>query len=55
MTKAEKKYKNLVLNRKWNAPTEEQEEIVALRAQVKTLKKVTVSIKGANPRTRSIR
>jgi len=50
MMKAEKKYEDLVLDKKWNSPTEEQEEIVALRVQVETLKKATDSIK--RPRTK---
>ena len=39
MDKAEVKYKSLVQDGKWNAPSEEQEQIVALQAQIATLKK----------------
>ena len=34
MDKGEQKYKNLVLEGTWNKLTQEQEEIIALRAQV---------------------
>jgi len=34
MQKAEQKYKNLTLEKKWNKPSQEQEEIIALRAKI---------------------
>ena len=38
MTKAQQKHKTRVLANAWNAPTEEQEEIIALQAEVKEMK-----------------
>ena len=35
---AENKYKTLLLDDQWNSPTEEQNQIVALAAEVKKLK-----------------
>lgn len=41
MELAENKYKLLVENNQWNSPNEDQQKIIALAAQVKSLKKTS--------------
>ena len=52
MEKAEQKYKNMKLEGKWNKPTPEQEEIIALRAQVVLLEKKRNPKKDTEPAKR---
>ena len=50
MTKAQQKCKSRLLTNEWNAPTEEQEEIIALRAEIKEIK--AQKNKGNKPKPR---
>jgi hypothetical protein len=49
MTKAEQKYKTLLLDKEWNRPSPEQEDIIALRAQFEELKKKHAKAVKATP------
>lgn len=51
MVLAENKYKTMKINREWNAPTEQDKELVALKAEVKRLernRRTSNSKKGTN-------
>ena len=52
MVLAENKYKNLKIMGKWNAPTAEQEELIALKAEISKLRKAAKS-SNKNPGKRA--
>jgi hypothetical protein len=48
MTKAEKKYQSRILNDEWNSLSQEQEEIIALKAKVASLSERKTLVKQHN-------
>ena len=52
MELADKKYKNLKLTKTWNAPSEQEEKILALGAEVAKLRKTSSKTSNPNPTPR---
>lgn len=51
MQKAEMKYQSRLLRKEWNAPTEDQTELIALRAQMLDLAKTRAAPRAARSKT----
>ena len=49
MDLADKKYKNLNLNETWNAPSEQEDKILALSDEVAKLRKTSSKTSNPNP------